>query len=161
MKPTLIAALVVGMASSASAGELFSGSHTYTGTAQTWMPAPGMGYAVLKMVGTFTPTSGPIPKSKVECRGANFWSSKRSEAEGVCVFGVRPNQWMLRYRMTAPGLRDKSAERFSRRGKWTVIGGVGRFKGMTGNGTYLAKSGVAGKGGVYKTMWAGEVTIPK
>ena len=161
MKPLLIAALIAGVTGPATAGEIFSGSHTYTATAQTWFPAPGVGYAALKMVGTFTPASGPVPKTRIECRGANFWTNQVSEASGVCVFGKLPDRWMLRYRMTDRKLRIQRRERFGRRGEWTIIGGVGRYKGIAGKGTYLAISGVAGKGGVYKTMWAGEITIPK
>lgn len=161
MKPILIAVLVAGMASSASAGERFSGSQTYTATSQVWTPMPGAGYAMAKMVGSYTPQSGPIPKSRVECWGSFFWSPKKTETHGVCVFGVLPDRWMVRYRRTSPTFPGKTIGRFLRQGEWTVISGEGRFAGMTGKGTYLAKPVTTGKAPVHKTMWAGEVTIPK
>lgn len=161
MRSVLIAMLAAGLSGPAVAGELFSGSHTYRGTTQPWMPAPGAGYAAFESVGTYTPDAGPIPKSRVECRGASFWTSDISEASGVCVFGELPDRWMLRYRMTDRELREQRRERFGRRGEWTIVGGVGRYAGITGSGTYLAKSGVAEEGGLYKTMWQGEVTIPE
>ena len=155
MRAILFVPLFLVAVSSASGGEMFSGSHTYAGTATPWLPVPGAGYLTAKMVGTFTPDRGPIPKSRVECRGTSFWTDKTSEAEGVCVFGKLPDRWMLRYRMTAPPLRGQRIAQFSRSGEWTIIGGVGRYKGITGKGTYMAKSGVR------KTHWAGEITIPK
>ena len=146
-------------AAGAPAAELFSGAHTYTGTAKPWYPAPGAGYSTLVMVGTYEPQTGPIPESRLECRGNNFWSPKISEAEGVCVFGELLDRWMLRYRMTDTQPRQQRRERFGRRGEWTVVGGVGRYEGMTGSGTYLAESGLA-EDGKYRTMWEGEVSIP-
>ena len=97
----------------------------------------------------------------MECRGTNFWTNEVSEAEGICVFGELPDRWMLRYRMTDREPREQRRERFGRRGEWTVVGGVGRFEGMTGSGTYLAESGTTEESGAYKTMWQGEVTIPE
>jgi hypothetical protein len=159
MKSALVALMIAAAASPAPAGELFSGSHTYTGTDQTWMPVPGGGYTTLIMVGTYAPMSGPIPESRIECRGANFWTTEISEASGVCVFGEQPDRWMLRYRMTNNEPSVQRSERFNRRGEWTVVGGIGRYEGMTGFGTYLAKSGSVD--GAYRTMWEGEVTIPE
>lgn len=160
MKLLLIAALSAALAGGAPAGERFTGAHTYTGTAKPWHPAPGAGYSTLIMIGTYVPETGPVPESRVECRGNNFWTSEVSEAEGVCVFGELPDRWMLRYRMTDNRPREQRRERFGRRGNWTVVGGVGRYEGMTGSGTYLAQSGVA-EAGKYRTMWEGEVTIPE
>ncbi len=158
MKILLLAALFAATASSTIAGERFSGSHSYTGTAKPWYPAPGAGYSQITMIGDYVPDTGPIPKSRVECRGNNFWSPDVSEANGVCVFGELPDRWMLRYRMTDREPREQRRERFGRRGEWTVVAGVGRFEGMTGSGTYLAESGL-GENGTYRTMWEGEVTI--
>ncbi len=159
MKILLIGALFGAIASSALAGELFSGAHTYTGTAKPWFPVPGAGYNQITMVGKYAPDTGPIPESRVECRGNNFSSTEVSEAEGVCVFGELPDRWMLRYRMTDNLPREQRRERFGRRGEWTVVGGVGRYDGMTGSGTYFAESGVV-EAGMYRTMWEGEVSIP-
>ena len=161
MRVVLLAAIVAGAVAPASAGEVFSGSHLYTGTTTPWMPVAGAGYATSTMVGTFTPTAGPVPKSRIECRGASFWTDKVSEATGICVFGTLPDRWMLRYRMTDRDLRLQRRERFGRRGTWTIVGGVGRYTGIKGEGTYFAVSGPATKGGRYKTMWAGEITLAK
>lgn len=135
MKLVVIAALSVAMAGSAVAGERFTGVHTYTGTGKPWYPVPGAGYSTLTMIGTYVAETGPIPESRVECRGNNFWTTEISEAEGICVFGDLPDRWMLRYRMTENRPAEQRNERFKRRGEWTVVGGVGRYEGMTGFGT--------------------------
>lgn len=160
MKSIFITALFATIATVAQAAEQFTGIHTYTGSGAPWMPTPGTGYTTIKTVGKFVPNLGSIPESRVECRGANFWSSEASEAEGVCVFGEIPDRWMLRYRMTDRNPHEQRRERFGRRGNWVVVGGIGRFEGMTGSGKYLAKPAFESEDGVNRTMWTGDVIIP-
>ena len=127
-----LAAMLIALAGHAGAGELFSGSHTYVGTGQDWFPVPGAGYTTLIMVGTYTPMSGPIPESRIECRGANFWTTEVSEASGICVFGELPDRWMLRYRMVDREVDPQRRERFIRRGEWTVVGRCRQIRGHDG-----------------------------
>jgi len=160
MKPILVAALIAISAAPVCAGELFSGTLTYRPDSETWTPVPAAGWRTVKMVGEYVPTTGPIPAGQIECRGTNYWNQSTSEADGVCVFGELPDSWMLRYRMTQTNRASQSAEQFRRIGEWIVVGGNGRYSGMTGSGTYMAEGAVA-EGGKWRTQWEGEVTIPK
>lgn len=160
MKRLLVAALIVAAAAPATAGEMFSGTHTYRPEIQDWSPVPAAGYRSVVMVGDYTPDSGPIPAGRIECRGNNFWNKSVTEADGVCVFGEGADVWMLRYRMTSTDRASQTAEAHRRIGEWTVVGGTGRYSGITGSGTYLAEGAVAADQ-KYLTRWEGEVTIPK
>ena len=163
MKSILVAALSAATITAASAAEMFAGTSTYPNTtiaAEPWHVGSGTNYTTVKLVGSFVPSSGSLPQSRIECRGANFSSSEASEADGVCVFGEFPDRWVVRYHMTDRNPRVQRAERFGRRGEWAVVGSTGRFEGMTGSGTYLAAPGNNSEGGVNSTRWAGEVTIP-
>ena len=143
MKRMLIAALIAASGAPVCAGELFSGTHTYRPDSETWTPVPAAGWRTVTMVGEYVPTTGPIPAGRIECRGTNYWNQSTSEADGVCVFGELPDSWMLRYRMTQTNRASQSAEQFRRIGEWTVVGGNGRYSGMTGSGTYMAEGAVA------------------
>ena len=53
---------------------------------------------------------------------------------------------------------SRKRQGFERKGAWTVVGGSGKYLGMTGSGTYLTGSVVDRK----KTShWEGEVDIPE
>jgi hypothetical protein len=161
MKITVLAALIATYAVPAFAGEQFVGTHTYRFEQEAWAPMPGNVWQTLTMVGDFEPISGPIPAGRIECRGANFRAGPAQEANGVCVFGEGRDVWMLRYRMTRNDIAAPSAERFRRIGEWTVVGGTGRYNGMTGEGFYWAEEGAVADAGRWRTRWGGEVTIPK
>jgi len=158
---TVLAVLIAVIAAPAIAGERFSGSHTYRADSETWSPVPAAGWRTVTMVGEYTPISGRIPSGKIECRGTNFWNRSIREADGVCVFGELPDNWMLRYRMPQMNLGAPTMEPYQRTGNWTVVGGNGRYNGITGSGTYRAKANPDAEGGKWRTMWEGEITIPK
>lgn len=158
MKPFVLAAALAAVASAPSAGEMFSGTHTYRPDYQQWMPVPAAGFRSLVMVGDYVPASGPIPAGRVECRGTNFWTKSVVEADGVCVFGEAPDSWMLRYRMTSNDRAALTAEQHRRIGEWTAVEGTGKYSGITGSGTYFSE-GEVGADGLYRTQWEGEVTI--
>ncbi|WP_240790156.1 hypothetical protein [Roseomonas sp. HF4] len=124
MKRTIPAALIAILATTAFAGEPFTGTHTYRFDQQTWSPMPDAGWRTVTMVGDFTPVSGPIIASRIECRGANFWNGPIREADGVCVLGEGRDTWMLRYRMTRTDVASQTIDPFRRSGEWTVVGGT-------------------------------------
>ena len=153
----LLASLLV--AAPALSGELFRGSHQYRGKTEVWMPAAGVGYQHFSSVGDIAVSEGPFPKHmQVRCYGASFWSSDRSEAEGICVFGGAGDTWTVRYVMTDTDPQIHRRERFHRIGEWRVVGGMGAYEGMTGSGTYLAEPG--DEEAMNVTRWEGEVTRP-
>ena len=160
MKTATLAVVIVASAFPVSAGELFSGTHTYRPDTELWNPVPAAGWWTSTMVGEYEPMSGPIPAGRIECRGGGFWNKSVREANGVCVFGEQPDVWMLRYRATETDRANRTNAGYMPVGEWTVVGGTGRYSGMTGSGTYLAEGAVA-EGEKYRTRWEGEVTIPE
>lgn len=160
MKSALLAAVLAVTALPASAGELFSGTHTYRPNSEIWNPIPAAGSWSSTMVGQYQPKSGPIPASRIECRGGGFWNKSIREANGVCVFGEAPDVWMLRYNATETDRAKRTAAGYLPMGEWTVVGGTGRYSGITGSGTYLAEGAVA-EDQKHRTRWEGEVTIPE
>lgn len=160
MKALFLAALVAVSTAPPSAADLFSGTHTYRPDYEMWAPIPAAGWVTSTMVGEYEPASGPIPASRIECRGAVYWNNSTREANGVCVFGEEPDIWMLRYRAIETNRASRTAAGYMPIGEWTVVRGGGRYRGITGSGTYLAESGV-GEAGEYRTRWEGEVTIPE
>ena len=159
MKLTILVALTAIMGAPALAQEQFSGTHTYRFDQETWSPVPDAGWRTVTMVGDYVPISGPIPAGRIECRGTNYWNGSVRDADGVCVFGEGRDVWMLRYRMTRNDVASQTAESFRRIGEWTVVGGTGRYSGMTGEGFYWAEEGGVADGGRWRTRRGGEVTI--
>lgn len=159
MKPVILAVLLAVAASPTSAGELFSGTHTYRPDAELWNPIPAAGWWTATMVGEYVAISGPIAAGRIECRGGGYWNKSTREGNGVCVFGDAPDTWMLRYVQIETDRAGRAAAGYMPIGEWTVLGGTGRYNDMTGSGTYLAEGPVA-EDGEYRTRWEGEVTIP-
>ena len=160
MNRLLFAVLIATTATPASSGELLSGTHPYRPDYEMWTPVPATTWVTVTMVGEYEPMSGSIPKGRVECRGANFRNKSNREAGGVCVFGEAPDVWMLRYRQINTNRASRSNEGYKPIGEWTVVGGTGRYSGMTGSGTYLAE-GIVTEDQKQRTRWEGEITIPK
>lgn len=98
MKALFCAALIAASTAPPSAAELFSGTHTYRPDHEIWTPVPAAGWITASMAEEYDPTSGSIPAGGIECRGANHRNKATREASGVCVFGEKPDIWMLRYR---------------------------------------------------------------
>ncbi len=163
MKLTIPAALIALLATSAATAEPFSGTHAYRPDNDIWHPVPGAGWWTSTMVGDYVPTSGPIPAGRIECRGTGDWHGSVREADGICVFGEGQDVWMLRYRMTRNDMAAQRAEAFRRIGEWTVVGGTGRYSGMTDERfcwADWAEGAPVAPDGRRRTHWGGEVTIP-
>lgn len=160
MKPIVLAVLIAATSAPSFSGEFFSGTHTYRPDSEIWNPVPAAGWWTSTMVGEYEPMSGPIPAGRIECRGGGFWNKSIREANGVCVFGTPPDVWMLRYHATETNRAKRTAAGYIPVGEWTVVGGTGRYGGMTGSGTYLAEGAVA-ESGKYRTRWEGDLTLPE
>ena len=161
MKSALLAVLFAALALPASAEALFSGTHTYRPDYDLWLPVPAAGWVTSVMVGEYEPRSGPIPAGRIECRGGVFWNKSIRESNGVCVFGEKPDTWMLRYQATETNRAKRTTPQgYIPVGKWTAVEGTGRYAGITGSGTYLAE-GPVGDDGKYRTRWEGAITLPE
>ena len=103
--------------------------------------------------GYFEVVEGPIDEGPTRCVGGGFGSqSGENSIQGVCVFGEAEDAFTMRWKA---GERGKA-------NTWTIVGGTGKFDGMTGEG--IATTGVEI---IYKAMplrqshITGTVNIPK
>jgi hypothetical protein len=159
MKCVLLAAFGVVLAGSALAGEMISGTNTYATEQRTWKTGEFSGYYMYDSTGTFEAHSGLLPNSPVECHGAGFWTPEEILGDGVCIFGEAPHRWTVAFEMV-PGekFNAQTAERYQRRGTWTVVSGTGKYVGTTGTGSFVSGTVVNGR---KTTQWEGEVEFPK
>jgi hypothetical protein len=159
MKSLLIAAFGVSLAGSASAGELISGTNTYSTHQRTWQTGEFSGYYMYDSTGAFEPHSGVMPGGQVECHGAGFWTPEEIMGDGVCIFGEAPSQWTVAFKMDPNNKFDaRSVDKYQRRGTWTVVRGTGKYVGMTGTGSFISGPVVDGQ---KTTQWEGEVELPQ
>ena len=143
---------------SASAGDLISGTNTYTTVERWWNTTDGSGYYMYDSEGQFGAMSGPIPDGPVECHGAGFWSPKMIDGEGICIFGAPPDRWTVQFKNELMPRAARGTEAFRRKGVWTVVNGSGKYFGMTGYGTFATGPTVDMK---KTTHWEGEVELPQ
>ena len=81
--------------------------------------------------GYFEVVEGPIEEGPARCVGGGFGSQNgENSIQGVCVFGEAEDTFTMRW---------KAGER-GEANTWTIVGGTGRFDGMTGEG--IATTGV-------------------
>ena len=148
MKSAFLAAVIAVSVLPASAGELFSGTHTYRPNSEIWNPIPAAGWWSTTMVGQYEPKSGPIPASRIECRGGGFWNKSIREATGVCVFGEAPDVWMLRYNATETDRAKRTAAGYlpmgevDRRRRHRAVLGHNRVGDLSGRGRGCRRSEV-------------------
>lgn len=142
----------------AQAGELISGTNTYVTEQRTWPTGLHAGYYMYDSKGTIEMHGGPLPNGPVECHGAGFWTETEITGEGICIFGARPNQWTVAFKMAdGNAFTNAIKDTYQRRGAWRVVEGVGEYWGMTGSGTFITGPTV----GTHKTtQWEGEVVMP-
>ncbi|MDH3667945.1 MAG: hypothetical protein OEN23_13545 [Paracoccaceae bacterium] len=146
------------LAAPSNAGELISGTNSYETTERWWMTTDGSGYYMYDSEGQIEMKTGPLPDGPVECHGAGFWSPRRIQGEGVCIFGAPPHRWTVTFIMDPESRVAKTAEGYQRRGTWMVANGSGKYLGMTGSGTFITDDVVDMK---KTTHWEGEVELPK
>ena len=109
-------------------------------------------------VGTFEPDVGSIPGGPIECHGAGFWTPEEILGNGICIFGADPSRWTVAFKMEERNQFDsQNIEKYQRRGTWAVVGGTGRYVGMTGSGSFMTGPVVNGQ---KTTKWEGEVKLP-
>jgi len=79
------------------------------------------------------PKTSPFFHASCHCLGTLYWTNIKKftyESSGTCVY-TRPDgdKIITRISCVAKGGRGD--------GKWIIVGGTGKFKGMTGGGTFL------------------------
>jgi hypothetical protein len=159
MKCLVFAAFGVALAGPALAGELISGINDYVTEQRTWKTGEFSGYYMYDSNGTFRARTGSIPDSPVECHGAGFWTAEEIKGDGICIFGEAPHRWTVAFEMAPDNkFRAQTAEKYRRRGTWSVVTGTGKYVGMTGTGSFVTGPVVNGR---KTTEWAGEVELPK
>ena len=103
--------------------------------------------------GHFEVVEGPLEEGPARCVGGGFGSQNgENSIQGVCVFGEGEDTFTMRWKAGEQGAANT----------WTIVGGTGRFDGMTGDG--IATTGVEI---MYKAMpmrqshIVGTVNVPK
>jgi hypothetical protein len=103
--------------------------------------------------GHFEVVEGPLEEGPARCVGGGFGSQNGANSiQGVCVFGEGEDTFTMRWKAGEQGAANT----------WTIVGGTGRFDGMTGDG--IATTGVEI---MYKAMpmrqshIVGTVNVPK
>jgi hypothetical protein len=103
--------------------------------------------------GHFEVVEGPLEEGPARCVGGGFGSQNgENSIQGVCVFGEGEDTFTMRWKAGEQGAANT----------WTIVGGTGRFDGMTGDG--IATTGVEI---MYKAMpmrqshIVGTVDVPK
>ncbi|MBU0517021.1 MAG: hypothetical protein KJ621_19875 [Proteobacteria bacterium] len=89
-------------------------------------------YKVFGLTG-IGPKTSPFFHSSCHCLGTLYWTNwkKRTyESSGTCVY-TRPDGDKIIVKISAVGKGGPA------NGKWTIVGGTGKFVGMTGQGTFL------------------------
>ncbi len=128
-------------AAPALAGEPVKGTNTSESTSRLWETGANSGYYMADSEGTTAWETGPFEDAPIECHSAGFWTSAEVVGDGICIFGVEPDRWTVVQEM-APGSNlwaDKQSDMTQRQGVWRVVHGTGRFEGMTGSGTFVAR----------------------
>ena len=81
--------------------------------------------------GHFEVVEGPLEEGPARCVGGGFGSQNgENSIQGVCVFGEGEDTFTMRWKAGEQGAANT----------WTIVGGTGRFDGMTGDG--IATTGV-------------------
>jgi len=103
--------------------------------------------------GYFEVVQGPLEEGPARCVGGGFGlQNGENSIQGVCVFGEAEDSFTMRWKAGEQGKANT----------WTIVGGTGRYEGMTGEG--IATTGVEI---MYRAMplrqshIIGQVTIPE
>ena len=138
--------IVVLLAGSATyAGEAINGETSSVSSTRTWATGSDSGYYIYSSEGEIAWKTGPFDDMAIECHGAGFWTSREITGDGICIFGEEPDRWTVVQEMPEDSnlWADKS-NNSQRQGIWKVVNGTGRFAGMTGFGTFVARDAAGG-----------------
>jgi len=148
MKTILALSAVLLLTVPAIAGEKVTGTNYMVVDQQSWKTGDKTGYWMMHATGVSETVGGNLGRSAVECHGAGYWGAGGPWGEGICVHGTGDDT------RTSTWKRGKGQEP----GVWKFIGGTGKFKGITGEGTYMPTN-LPGKRIV--SDWKGEINLPQ
>lgn len=135
----------------AAAGERVTGTNDYVHNTETFRYGDGQ-YWRQDNAGRFESSQGPLGAGDARCIGAGFGDASGVRGEGICIFETSAQDGFVWAWQARPG--EPNA--------WQVIGGTGRFAGMTGEG--ISRSRVASEFLPQQrrvTDWEGEVAFRK
>ena len=103
--------------------------------------------------GYFEVVEGPLEEGPARCVGGGFGAQNgENSIQGVCVFGEGKDTFTMRWKAGEQGKANT----------WSIVGGTGKFDGMTGQGIATTGAEI-----MYKAMplrqshITGTVNIPK
>ena len=130
----------------AFAAEKIKGANYMVVDAQSWETSETSGYWMINARGVSSYLEGPFEAGAVECHGAGYWDAEGSWGEGICVHSegddTRTSSW----------IRGKGEEL----GRWEMLGGTGKYAGISGSGTYKPNNLPDGR---LISEFEGEVTL--
>jgi len=75
--------------------------------------------------GRFEAIQGPFENGPARCIGSGFVHEGRNpEIGGICIFGEGEDTFTMSWKVNYPKMRND----------WQIVGGTGRYEGMTGEG---------------------------
>ena len=106
------------------------------------------GYWIWHGKGISRRTMGAQSEAPIACDGAGFWGKNGPRGEGVCVHDAGENTWTITW----------EHKEGSKEGSWIVRASTGKYRGISGAGTYVSKR-LPGNRQI--TEWKGAMTLPK
>lgn len=131
---------------SSFAGETAKGSNFLVLDNQAWPTGQKSGFYQFNGAGISNVEAGPTETVAIECHGAGFWGGKGNRAEGICLHGSGDNTYVSSYKM----------EVGAKSGQWKILGGTGKYTGISGEGTYVPNL-LPGMRAV--SNWQGEISL--
>lgn len=117
-------ALVLAPASALAAEKVVLTNYYVTDT-RTYPTGEKTGYWEVTFTGISEATAGPLDTMPIECHGAGYWGAEGPWGDGMCVSGAGDD--LIFWLWEAP----KGGEANT----WEIVGGTGKYAGITGAGT--------------------------
>ena len=146
MKRLTILLVLLLFPSAGFAAEKIKGVNYMVVESQNWQTGEGTGYWMINAKGVSNNVEGSFEDGAIECHGAGSWDTEGSWGEGICVHSVGDDT------RTSSWKRGKGEEL----GHWEMLGGTGKYAGITGQGTYKPTNL---PGGRLVSEFDGEITM--
>jgi hypothetical protein len=128
------------------AGESVNGQNYLVLDNQAWPTGEQSGFYLFNGSGVSNVINGPTETGAIECHGSGFWGAEGSRGEGICLHGAGDDTYTSTYKM----------ELGANNGQWQILGGTGKYAGISGEGTYIPNP-LPGNRAI--STWQGEITL--